>query len=162
MATIPQLTVLGLGNELLGDDGLGVWIVRALHAQRLPEHVELIEAGAAGLNLLNLIERAHAILAIDAAEMGAPPGTHRWISPQHLRAPQGPALSLHDASFVETLWLAQQFSRIPPTTIFAVQPAALERRAELSPTLAATLPHLVRIVCDHLWQHPLPHPPALS
>jgi hydrogenase maturation protease len=147
-----RLTVLGVGNELMGDDGIGIRVVRALREQVLPDDVELIDAGVGGLNLLNVIERAEAILAIDAAEMNMPPGSYRWVSPEQLRDSQGPFLSLHDTSFAETLWLTERFFARPPTTIFAIQPASVEPRLGLSPPLAEKLPELVHAVCDSLWQ----------
>ena len=147
-----RLTVLGLGNELMGDDGIGIRVVRALREQVLPDDVELIDAGVGGLNLLNAIEQAEAILAIDAAEMNLPPGSYRWVSPEQLRDSQGPFLSLHDTSFAETLWLAERFFNRPPTTILAIQPDKVERRMGISPLLAEKLPELVHAVCDSLWQ----------
>ena len=152
MTQTARLTLLGLGNELMGDDGVGVHVVRALGEQTLPDDVELIDAGVGGLNLLNVIEQAEAILAVDAAEMNMPPGSYRWVSPEQLRDSQGPFFSLHDTSFAETLWLAERFFARPPTTIFAIQPASVEPRVGLSPPLAEKLSELVHAVCDSLWQ----------
>jgi len=152
MTQTARLTVLGLGNELMGDDGIGVYVVRALGEQALPDDVELIDAGAGGLNLLNVIERAEAILAIDAADMNMLPGSFRWVSPEQLRDSKSPIFSLHNTSFVETLRLAERFFARPPTTIFAIQPASVEPRMHLSPALARKLPALVHAVCDSLWQ----------
>ena len=104
------------------------------------------------MNLLNVIDRAEYLLAIDAADMGAQPGDYRWISPEQLRSPTGPTYSLHDTSFAETLWLAEQFFRRPAATIFAIQPASIEQRYGLSPELGRRLPELVGAVCESLWQ----------
>ena len=128
MSKPTRLTVLGLGNELLGDDGVGVYVVRALRGEPLPDEVELVEGRTGGLSLVKLIEQAQALLVIDAAEMGAPVGTYRWLSPEQLGEPQG------------------------LNTIFAIQPASTQRRRGLSGELSAKLPELVHAVCDSLWQ----------
>ena len=152
MSKPTRLTVLGLGNELLGDDGVGVYVVRALRGEPLPDQVELVEGRTGGLSLVKLIEQAQALLVIDAAEMGAPVGTYRWLSPEQLGEAQGLNVSLRDDWFTETLLLAgQPFSR-PATTILAIQPASTQRRRGLSGELSAKLPELVHAVCDSLWQ----------
>ena len=147
-----RLTVLGLGNELLGDDGVGVYVVRALRGEPLPDGVELVEAGTGGLSLVKLIEQAKALLVIDAAEMGAPVGTYRWLSPEQVGEPQGLNVSLRDGWFIETLLAAGRLLRRPATTIFAIQPASTQRRRGLSGELSAKVPELVHAVCDSLWQ----------
>ena len=108
------LTVLGVGNVLMQDEGVGVRVMEALRDSRAwPAGVEFIDGGAGGLGLLNVIEQAEAMLIIDAAEMGLPPGEHRLVTLAQL-AGDDPAgrVSMHDVPLTETLRLCQQFS--PP------------------------------------------------
>lgn len=71
-----RVVVIGLGNPLLGDDGLGLAALERLEQEwELPSHVELVDGGNWGLMLLPEMETAHSLLLVDAIETDAPPGT---------------------------------------------------------------------------------------
>ena len=135
-----SLTILGIGNILMRDEGVGVRLMEAVRdARTWPGEVEFIDGGVGGLNLLNIIEEAARLIVFDAADMGLPPGQARVIAPEQVMDEDATGrLSMHEAPFIETLRLCEQFSRRPPTTILAIQPAVIERGRELSePILAA-------------------------
>lgn len=137
------LTVLGLGNVLMTDDGVGVRLMEAVRDSRAwPASVEFVDGGAGGLNLLNLIESADRLVVFDAAEMHLGPGEHRVISPEQVRSETAGRISLHECPFIETWRLARDLFRAPPTALLAVQPFRVERGRGLSPELAAALPSL--------------------
>jgi len=104
--------------------------------------VELIDGGAGGLNLLNLFDQADAILAVDAADMGLTTGEFRWVLPRQVCVEQARAFSLHDSSFAQTLFFAEQFFSRPATVIFAVQVGPLQAGMQLSADLERALPRL--------------------
>jgi hydrogenase maturation protease len=132
-----KLTVLGIGNLLMRDDGLGVRLLEAVRqAKSWPAEVEFIDGGARGLNLMGVIESAQRLIVFDAAELGSPAGQHRLISPPQLADDSAGRISLHDMPFVETLRLCRQFSTAPDdVAILAVQPAEVKRGQGLSPAL---------------------------
>jgi hydrogenase maturation protease len=143
MATI---TVLGIGNTLMRDEGLGVLLLEAVRAARpWPGEVEFIDGGVGGLNLLNVIEQAEQLVVFDAADMGLPPGEFRIFTPEQVEAHAGDAgrMSLHEVPFLETLSLCERYFRRPPTVILGVQPAEIGPGMDLSDTLTARWPALV-------------------
>ena len=141
------VTVLGLGNLLLRDEGVGVRLLEAVRDSRpWPAEVRFVDGGVGGLNLLNVIEEARRLVVFDAADMGLPPGECRLLSPEQLAADSSEhRLSLHDVSFVETLDLCAQFFRRPDVVqILAIQPKLLEYGRELSEELRSAMPLIVK------------------
>lgn len=141
-----SVTVLGLGNVLLSDEGVGVRLMeRVRDARPWPPEVEFVDGGAGGLNLLNVIERAERLVVFDAADMGLQPGQCRVIAPDQF-AEESPQrrISLHDVSFAETLDLCGRFFRKPDTIkVLAIQPATIDYGLQLSDAIDAAMPNLV-------------------
>ena len=77
--------VLGLGNVILGDEGVGVHVVRALEELTLPENVECLDGGTGGFTLLEPLQEAGRIILIDAAADGNPIGTVTRTTPRFAR-----------------------------------------------------------------------------
>src|SRR5208283_1609843 len=77
--------VLGLGNVIMGDEGVGVHVVRALEKHTLPAGVECLDGGTGGFILLEPLENAGRIVLIDAAADGNPPGTVTRTTPRFSR-----------------------------------------------------------------------------
>jgi hydrogenase maturation protease len=87
--------VLGLGNILMGDEGIGVYVVRALEKHALPAGVECLDGGTGGFTLLEPLEDADRIVLIDAANDGNPVGTVTRTTPKFSRD-YPPTLTAHD------------------------------------------------------------------
>lgn len=138
------LTVLGIGNLLMRDDAIGVRLMEALRDSR-PWGPDLlfVDGGAGGLNLLNVIEESPRLLVFDAADMRLAPGEFRVIAPDQVRSDSAGRLSLHDCPFIETWSLARQFLHAPETTLFAVQPALVERGVGLTAELSSVFDSLL-------------------
>ena len=140
-----KLTVLGIGNVLMGDEGVGVRVLAAVREARVwPEGVEFVDGGAGGMNLLNVIEAAERLVVFDAAEMHLPPGEFRVIAPEQVSADTEGRMSMHDVPFLETLDLCERFGRRPErVAILAIQPKVVDYGRELSDELAAALEGIV-------------------
>jgi hydrogenase maturation protease len=94
--------VLGLGNILMGDEGIGVHVVRALEKHPLPADVECLDGGTGGFILLEPLENAGRIVLIDAAADGNPPGTVTRTTPRFSRD-YPPTLTAHDVGVKDLL-----------------------------------------------------------
>jgi hydrogenase maturation protease len=94
--------VLGLGNVLMGDEGIGVHVVRALEQHALPAGVECMDGGTGGFILLEPLESADRIVLIDAAADGNPPGTVTRTTPRFSRD-YPPTLTAHDIGVKDLL-----------------------------------------------------------
>ncbi len=143
-----DVTVLGIGNILMQDDGVGVRLMEALRAsRRWPGSVEFIDGGTGGLGLLTVIESARRLAVFDAADMGLAPGSHRVIGERELAAQAtGHRLSLHDLSFPETLRLTRLSGAGPEeTVILAIQPEVVDFGTTIGDSLRAAMAGLVEI-----------------
>lgn len=94
--------MLGLGNVLMGDEGVGVHVVRALEKRSLPDYVECLDGGTGGFILLEPLQKAERILLIDAAADDNPPGTVTRTTPRFSRD-YPPTLTAHDIGVKDLL-----------------------------------------------------------
>jgi hydrogenase maturation protease len=102
MAGAQKTLVLGLGNVIMGDEGVGVHVVRTLEQHSLPEDVECLDGGTGGFILLEPLENASRIVLIDAAADGNPPGTVTRTTPRFSRD-YPPTLTAHDIGVKDLL-----------------------------------------------------------
>lgn len=136
--------ILGIGNELLGDEGVGVHAARRLERENLPEQTKIIEVGTAILEALPEFEQAERIIVLDAMKDGRSPGTVYKIP---LEQCSGAACiaSMHGFDIFRVMALAGRTTP-PPVTVFGVEPAEVGWSMELSPSVAASLPYLLEAV----------------
>jgi hydrogenase maturation protease len=143
--------VLGVGNLLLRDEGVGVRVVQELQNAALPPGVEVFDGGTAGFDLIDAISGRRKVIVIDALDGDCEPGTILRLRAEELMAADRPALSLHDVGLLEALALARQLGEAPTEmVIFAVQPADLSCGLELSPKIRARVPELIDLVLTEL------------
>ena len=140
-----RMVVLGLGNILLRDEGVGVRVVEAL-AERyaLPPEVEAIDGGTAGMELLNVIAGCDHLLICDAVQADAPPATVIKLVDAEVPALFRTRYSPHQLGLAEvlaTLTLTDEAPRA--VTLIGVTPFDLELGIELSPAVAAVLDRAV-------------------
>ncbi len=140
--------IIGLGNPLRGDDGVGVRLAQMLANRALPDGVEVLDGGTQGLGIVNLMEGRQRVILVDAAEIGRAPGEFvrfEW-GEVHLLG-DDEHLSVHAAGLRDALALAQALKMLPQEVIiFGVQPLHLEWESALSPPVEAALPDLIAAV----------------
>jgi len=148
---MPGRVVIGIGNVLQGDDGVGVHAVRRLRG-RLPGDVELVEGGVWGLDLLPFLEGREKAVFIDAVDAGEEPGAVFRFSPREVRrTPSGPPISLHDLGLYELIGAAQLLDQCPEDIIvIAVQVKEIATGEGLSEEVEAALPVVCRLVEEEL------------
>lgn len=146
------ILILGLGNPLQGDDGIGCRAIEALQLHALPETVEAVDGGTPGIGLIHLLEGRTRAIVVDAAEMGRPPGTVVRFRPDEVRL-TGAAerFSLHRSAVSDALALAGALNLpLPEIVFFGVQPASVGWEATLSPSVAAAMPELVKAILSEI------------
>jgi hydrogenase maturation protease len=144
-----NMLVLGLGNLLNSDEGLGVHAIRALQLEKAAQYpqVTFLDGGTLGLNLLPLVEDADALLLVDCVDAGVDPGTVVELSGDEIPRYSGMKLSQHQITFQEVLGLAEIRGALPERLhLVGVQPASLEIGTELSPQVHAQLPKVLERV----------------
>jgi len=148
----PRVVVIGLGNPLMGDDGLGLTVLDDLRTgYALPPEVELVDGGTWGMNLLPVIEDANELILIDAIDVGAAPGT--FVRLEHHRLPRYLAtkISPHQVDLRDVLALAELRGTLPADTVaLGLQPESVELRNSLSDTLRCRVATLAAAVVEEL------------
>lgn len=140
--------ILGMGNLLLCDEGVGVHVARALAQRSLPPDVAVVEAGTAFLDVLPDIEKADRILLIDAMEGGGAPGSVYRMPFDQCLHPEMLA-SLHGFDLSRVLYMAGS-DRRPEVTVFGVEPARIEWGVELSETVQRSIPAVEEAILNEV------------
>lgn len=141
----PSILVLGVGNTLLRDDGAGVHVIEALRLEMAPSeqrNIVFLDGGTLGLALLPHIESAHAVVVIDAANIGSPPGTIRVFEAAAMDAQlTGRKRTAHELAVADLMDAAALAGHLPDQrALVAIQPATTEWGLAPSDVVAAAMP----------------------
>jgi hydrogenase maturation protease len=150
--TADGIVVLGVGNTLMQDDGVGVEVVRALsESYDLPPQIRLIDGGVAGFAWLQEITAAAHLVIVDAVRGNKAPGAVYQLTPHELRTRQGPTISAHEVGLVEVLGMAELLGKAPRTVILGVQPWVIDVPGmDLTPPVREAVPAIVKVVVAEL------------
>jgi hydrogenase maturation protease len=146
--------ILGVGNLLLSDEGVGLRVVERLAASYdLPEGVQTLDGGTLGLDLLYYLEGVENLLIIDAVEMGQEPGTLLRLEGDEVPSFLSVKMSPHQIGIPDMLFAAKLKDLYPRNVVlWGVQPTTLDTGLELSPAVAAQVDVLVSKVAEQLTQ----------
>ena len=149
-APIGRALVLGLGNILLRDDGIGVHVVQALGARRPDPQVTLRDGGTIGLALLSDIEESASLIAVDAMELGEDPGTVRtYVGPEMDRHLSGKKRTAHEVALADLIAAARLTGVAPERrALVAIQPASIEWGLDPTDAVRAAIPSACDAVCS--------------
>jgi hydrogenase maturation protease len=140
-----NVLILGIGNLLLGDEGVGVHAVHYLSQRELPPGVELLDGGTSGADLVDHLDGRTKVIVIDAASGDGPPGSVYRCEARDLIEQQG-TLSLHEFGLADSLHMAERLGCAPQrVVVLGVQPASMEPGLELSPDVFAVLPSVLQL-----------------
>lgn len=146
----PHILVLGIGNVLMGDEGVGVHVVRQLDGTDLPEGVVCLDGGTGSFLLLEPMQRARGVILIDATIDGNPAGTVTRLTPK-FSSDYPKTLTAHDIGLKDLLDAAYLTGGMLPVTLFAVSIDPLQVVGmELSPRIAKRVPEIAVVVRDEI------------
>jgi hydrogenase maturation protease len=142
------LLVLGLGNVLLTDDGVGPAAVERLRdGYETPEGVRVLDGGTLGLSLLHYVEDCTSLVIVDAVKADAPPGTVVRLDGEDVGPAVATRLSPHQVGVADLLEGADLLGRKPPTVVLlGIVPSSIELGFGLSPEVEHALPALVELL----------------
>jgi hydrogenase maturation protease len=141
------ILILGIGNILLKDEGIGVRVIEAMQKMALPEDIEVCDGGTAGADLLDVIADRRKVIIVDTVSADVPPGSVVKMTPEDLAREDSDEVSLHDFALTQTLSAALHLKCAPrETVIFGIKPFEISLSTELSPQLAALIQPIARIV----------------
>ncbi len=142
--------ILGVGNLLMGDEGVGVAAIRQLEQHGFAEHAELVDGGTSGFHLLGLFRDRQHLILIDATTDGQPPGTVSLIQPRYA-SDFPPSLTAHDIGLKDLLESAALLGDLPAVDLITVSISGLDGMSmELSPAVAAALTKVEALVRECL------------
>jgi hydrogenase maturation protease len=153
-----DIAVIGVGNELMGDDAIGPHIVKELMAgQVLPEEVLLIDEGRGGMRLVHHIKDLDKVLIIDAADIGKDPGEFTVFRPEEVESIKDlSGTNIHEWDLLKMLDLSRMLGECPEDIrILAIQPRDLEWGEEISQELMGRVEEYLMLVKDLLAEEDL-------
>lgn len=143
--------VLGVGNLLLKDEGVGIHIIRALEKTLLPAHVTLMDGGTGGLHLIGWLIGYERIILVDATLDHRPPGTIRLIRPTYA-SDYPPLMSAHEIGLKDMIEAMMLTDDLPEIHLLVISVADLETvEIALSPEVETALPEAIRYI-RRLWE----------
>jgi hydrogenase maturation protease len=147
-----QTLILGVGNLLMSDEGLGVHVIQQLvRDYQLPEQVQVLDGGTLGMDLLYYLEGAENLLLIDAVETGEAPGTLVRLEDDQVPAFLSIKISPHQLGVPDMLAAAKLKDVYPQRIVlWGVQPELLELGLDLSPTVAAKVEPIIESILAQL------------
>jgi hydrogenase maturation protease len=147
-----KVLVLGLGNVLLQDEGLGVKALRRLVEQyQLPDSVRVMDGGTLGMHLFPYLDGCTHLLILDAVETDSSPGTSVRIEGPDLEQALSRKLSMHQAGVPELLAVGRLLGNLPAQVVVCgLQPEHVEWGLDLSPTIAGQMDRLVSLAIEAL------------
>ena len=146
--------VLGIGNPIMQDDGVGVYVVQRLKAdQRELSHVAFMDGGTLSFSLIGEIESADHLIVIDAAQLNGEPGVIRTFLNDEMDQFLGQQKnsSVHDVTLIDLLSIALLSDRLPAKrALIGIQPGSLDLGTEPTPAVEMAIPEACRITLELL------------
>ena len=142
-----QTLVLGIGNILLRDEGVGVRAIEAMQDMELPTDVELLDGGTSGADLIDELADRRRVIVIDAMKTDCKAGTIFRLTDKDLIQKASESISLHEFGLLETLIATRHLGCAPQEVIiFGIQPKEVSPGLELSDELTKVLPKVIDLV----------------
>jgi hydrogenase maturation protease len=147
-----QITILGVGNILLSDEGVGVRVVERLSRQyRFPGNVQVLDGGVLGIRLMGIIGSSDVLIVVDAVKNGHPPGTLYRMADHEVPRRVMSKQSMHQMDLPEVLALCSAIDKNPSTIVVGVEPEDITTlNVALTPMIAAKVDDLIAMVLVEL------------
>ena len=154
-----QTLILGVGNLLMSDEGVGVHVIQRLVADyQLPEQVQVLDGGTLGMDLLYYLEGIENLLLVDAVQTRNEPGTLIRLEGEDVPAFMSIKISPHQLGVPDMLAAAKLKDVYPQRIVlWGVQPERMEIGLDLSPTVGSKVETIIAHILEQLqdWGHTL-------
>ncbi len=142
MGAAKKLVVVGLGNRLMSDEGIGSILVEQMETNpNKPSKADFVDAGTGGISLLHCIAGRRKAIIVDCARMNSPAGTIKKFRPEQAKTEKHLSdYCLHEADVLKIVSMSRQLDESPDdVVIFGIEPEQLSPGCALSPTLSARI-----------------------
>jgi hydrogenase maturation protease len=141
-----KILIMGIGNYLMADEGVGVHAAEQLQLMSWPDNIEVLDGGTGGFHLLEYFEIHDHVILIDATLDGREPGTIRKIKPRFAKD-FPPAMSTHDIGLKDMVSALQFMDKMPVIDLFVVSIASIQDQGiQLTAPIQKILPELLDLV----------------
>ncbi|SDL63122.1 hydrogenase maturation protease [Maridesulfovibrio ferrireducens] len=141
-----KLLVLGVGNILLMDEGVGVHAIEALRKEEWPENVHMVDGGTFTQDLFHVLEGYDGLLVLDIVHAGEAPGTVYMFEEDDLIQNDDQRLSLHDIDLIDSLHMAEMVGKRPRMRVIGMEPKSYtDWGLEMTPEVQKTFPHFLEV-----------------
>ena len=140
---IRDTVIIGIGNILLQDDGVGVHVIKQLENENLPPTIELVDGGTSTLDMLGYFLDYKKVIVIDCLRAGLKPGTIYKIKPDDIKNYQKENLSIHDVQILDVARMANMMNKCPEVVIFGIEPEKIAVDLEMTQTMYNKLPEII-------------------
>ncbi len=138
--------VLGVGNLLLKDEGVGIHVIHALEKEQLPSDITLMDGGTGGLHLLSWLQDYQRIIMIDATLDNQPPGTVRLIKPRYA-SDFPPLMSAHEIGLRDMIEAMLLCGELPDIDLIVISAEDISQvGTELTPRVEAAIPKVIALI----------------
>jgi hydrogenase maturation protease len=145
-----KFLILGLGNIILKDEGVGVYVAQRMQQMSLPPYVEVLDGGIKGLDLLDFIEDREKVVVVDAVKAGTQPGTLFRFTDKDLAGKKGVLRAAHGIDFSDVITIAAMTGKKPDVVFLGIEPEDLDVGMELSPLIEKNIPVLINLVMKEI------------
>lgn len=146
-----RVMVMGIGNLLMQDDGVGVHVIRHLEEMELPPEVELVDGGTHTYDLLDYFSQADFCIVVDAMHGGGNPGTVYRIPLEEMDLSPNPDIqSLHEMSFAEAMYMLDLEGYQPQVLVYGVEPHTVDLGLDLTPVVADKIPLILEMIQEDI------------
>ena len=142
-----KIVVIGIGNLLLMDEGIGVHTINELETHDLPKSIEIYDGGTGGFKLIDLMHGAARVIFIDAVDTGKAPGSVTIFRAEEVHSIYNKKkYSLHDTDLMEIIKMAEMLGNPPMIEIVGIQPKIINYGTTLSNELAGSMSNIMNTV----------------
>ncbi len=142
--------ILGIGNLLMGDEGIGIHVIRYLEEQNLLPETDKVDGGTGGFHLLEYFQKYNRVILVDATIDGQPPGTVTMLKPRY-SSDYPPTLTAHDIGLKDLLDALYLMEKQPEIVLFTISIPQLDKvTLDLSPEIRDCIPAAARRITDFL------------
>ena len=140
---IKNTVIIGIGNILLQDDGIGVHVIRQLENEKLPSTIELVDGGTSTLDMLGFFLDNRKVIVVDCLRAGLKPGTIYKIKPEDIKSYKKENLSIHDVQILDVVEMANMMGKYPEVVIFGIEPEKIAVELEMTETMISKIPEII-------------------
>lgn len=144
-----MLRIIGIGNILRGDDGIGPYIIKELEKENLPDCIELIDIGSDAFSIIDYFAGKQPVLVLDCAQMGESPGKIiKFEVKDNNLSILDKAISIHGFGFSDVYKMALSLYESVPCTVIGIQPKSIEFNTGLSNEVRQKVPSIIKMVIE--------------